>query len=272
MSRFPTHLSGHALAFLKNLCTGAIVFSAVLAVPADAGIVNWQQEVAKGTRASFSTTNITAPTVVDIGAVGSNREGDATYEFIVQGSFHNIAGSLLGSNTGGQNQAIRFQQYGTSMVGATEYGVYDYSFGIPTIFDTPVVLTFTSFGEFDTTFLYVNGKLLRNYDTGVGFLGMALNLHGEVALGGTLVDGGGFLGADNFNGSILGFAAYNGLPTANEIRKHADAFFALDPIAEPHELPEPASASLFGLALAGLVLARSRVKKQVRSSAFRHVA
>jgi hypothetical protein len=37
-------------------------------------------------------------------------------------AWHTIAGSLLGSNTRGQNQAICFQQYGSTTVGATESG------------------------------------------------------------------------------------------------------------------------------------------------------
>jgi hypothetical protein len=214
------------------LATGILVPSS-----ADAALGQWTDAVNTGTPASFVATNIFTPSVVNIGALS----GNITYEFVVNGGDRAAAGSLLGSLTGGQSEAIRFEQWhNTGTYGATRYFVADYDFGVATTFDTDLHLAFVVNSAAETTALFVNGV-----DTGAT-VPFAMTLNGLVAFGGTDLGGGGFLGDDAFAGTIFGFAAYDEALSAEELKIHSDAFFATVP--EPATWAVFLSAGLLGLA------------------------
>jgi hypothetical protein len=222
---------------LNQLALRAAALAAAIVLPsvATAGIVEWGGAVNAGSPATFTATNVFTPSIVDIGALS----GDITYEFIVNGKDRAAAGSLIGALTGGQNQAIRFEQWqNTGTYGATLYYVDDYNFGVATNYDVDVHLAFVAHAATGTTSLIVNGV-----DTGAT-VPFALTLHGPVAFGGTAMPGGGFLGDDSFEGVIRGFAAYDSALSTDELRAHADAFFAVGEGAGAVYL----AAGLFGLA------------------------
>ncbi len=177
--------------------------------------------------------------------------GDITYEFVVNGQDRATAGSLMGSLTGGQSQAIRFEQFpNTGTYGATRYLIADYDFGVPTTFDADVHLAFVVNSAAGTTSLFVNGV-----DTGAT-VPFALTLNGLVAIGNTDLGGGGFLGDDAFAGTVLGLATYDGALSAEELKVHADAFFT------PTAVPEPATLAIFlSAGLLGFVGNRFKKRK-----------
>jgi len=224
----------------------ALVAWGLMPCSAEAGLTQWLAEVNAGTPATFVATDVFTPSIVDIGALS----GDLTYEFIVNGADRAAAGSLVGSLIAGQNQAIRFEQWlDTNHYGATQYGVADYDFGVPTTFDTDIHLAFVVHSAAGSTSLFVNGV-----DTGAT-VPMALTLHGPVAFGGTDIGGGNFLGDDSFAGKILAFADYDSALSSDELKAHADAFFA--PAPEP-----PTWTMVLSLGAIGLVRHRWRGRKK----------
>lgn len=235
----------HKLAFWAAAMAGVSLAGAslFLAPGAQAGIAEWNGQVATGTAATFAANNVFTPSVQNIGSLS----GDITYEFIVNGKDRAAAGSLIGSLADGQKQAIRFEQWeNTGGYGATLYGIDDYQFGVATAYDVDVVLAFVVDAAAGITALFVNGV-----DTGTA-VPFALTLTGNVGFGGTLMPGGGFLGDDSFEGTILGFAAYDAKLGAAELKTHSDAFFAV--------VPEPSTwALLLGAGVMGLI-GRSRKK------------
>ncbi len=229
----------HRLARFTGLlaATFALVAWGLTPSSVDAGTIEWLEAVNAGPPPVFEATNVFTPSIVNIGALS----GDITYEFVVNGAFRATAGSLIGSLTGGQNQAIRFDQFpATNEYGATQYGVADYSFGVPTTYDTNVVLDFVVDSAAGDTKLFVNGV-----DTGAT-VPMVLTLNGPVAFGGTDIGNGQFLGDDSFAGTILGFADFDSALSANDLLAHSDAFFDIV-VPEPATWTMLASSGIFGL-------------------------
>jgi hypothetical protein len=242
----------HELTLFRGLFTAicALIAWGLMPSSADAGLLQWTTAVNTGTPPTFVATSVFTPSVVNIGALS----GDITYEFIVNGADRASAGSLIGALTGGQRQAIRFEQFpNTNKYGVTEYGVADYVFNVPTTFDTDVHLAFVVNSGAGTTALFVNG-----IDTGTT-VPLALTLNGPVGVGSTHTGGGTFLdpSQESFAGTIFGFAAYDSALSSNELKVHADAFFA------PTAVPEPATWTMFlSLGIVGLLGHRWQRRKK----------
>ncbi|HUA69194.1 MAG TPA: hypothetical protein VMA13_11660 [Candidatus Saccharimonadales bacterium] len=152
-----------------------------------------------------------------------NLVGRHYHEFIVNGQIGpSTSGALMADGV----QAIKFDQYpNTGLYGATQYGIADYSFGVPTTVGSDVVLDFVANSGAGTTALFVNGVAAG---TTVPF---ALTLSGSVTVGGA-PSGEGFF--DEFNGQILGLATFDSALSDSEIMAHANAFTA---VPEPGSLP-----------------------------------
>jgi hypothetical protein len=216
---------------------------------AAAGLTQWTAQVNAGTPPVVVQTNIFTPSLINIGPLS----GNITYEFIVNGADRASAGSLIGSLTGGQHEAIRFEQYpNTNMYGVTAYGVADYVFNVPTTFNTDVDLAFVVNSAAGTTRLFVNGV-----DTGAT-VPYAVTLHGTVGFGSTAT-GTGFLdpSQESFQGNFIGFASFNSALSGAELKAHSDAYFGINPAT-----PEPVNWAVFlGVGVVGL--AGNRLRRRV---------
>ena len=194
---------------------------AVGAVTTHADLTQWVAAVNAGSPHTYLATQISPlPTTINIGALS----GDVTYEFIVNGQIGpSSSGALMADGT----QAIKFDQYpNTGLYGATQYGIADYNFGVPTTVGADVLLDFVANSGTGTTALFVNGA-----DTGVT-VPFALTLNGSVTVGGAP---GGLGFVDEFNGQILGLATFDSALSGGEIMAHENALTAV---------PEPGSLAI----------------------------
>jgi hypothetical protein len=186
---------------------------------AHADLTQWAGSVIAGSPTYLATQISPLPTTINIGALS----GNITYEFIVNGQ---IGPSSSGALMADGRQAIKFDQYpNTGLYGATQYGIADYNFGVPTAVGTDVVLDFVANSGTGTTALFVNGA-----NTGMT-VPFALTLNGSVTVGGA-PSSPGFI--DEFNGQILGLATFDSALSASEIKADANAFAA---VPEPGSLP-----------------------------------
>jgi hypothetical protein len=212
MSKFQI---ANCIHLLKTLA-GTLACLAVLAGnTARADLMAYVDAVNAGTPYTFLAWDISdIPIVVDIGDLPGP---DRTYEFIANG-FPTASSALLGDFTdGGQHQAIKFEQWpSTGLYGVTNYGAFDYDFGVPTTFGSDVILDYVVTGG--TTSLFVNGV-----DTGAT-VPFEMTLQGNVGLGGAPRSDGSFI--DIFDGTILAAATFNSALSPDEIMMHSDAFFA----------------------------------------------
>ena len=195
---------------------------AVGATQARADLAQWVAAVNAGSPYTYLATQISPlPATINIGALS----GDVTYEFIVNGQIGpSSSGALMADGT----QAIKFDQYpNTGLYGATQYGVADYDFGVPTTVGADVLLDFVAHSGTGTTALFVNGA-----DTGMT-VPFALTLSGNVSVGGAYNISQGFF--DDFNGQMLGLATFDSALSGSEIMAHANAITAV---------PEPSSLAI----------------------------
>ena len=214
------------------------LFLAVGAVAAHADLAQWVAAVNAGSPYTYLATQISPlPTTINIGALS----GDVTYEFIVNGQIGpSSSGALMADGT----QAIKFDQYpNTGLYGATQYGIADYNFGVPTTVGADVLLDFVANSGTGTTALFVNGV-----DTGMT-VPFALTLNGSVTVGGAYNISQGFF--DDFNGQMLGLATFDSALSGSEILAHENAITAV---------PEPGSLAIV-LGLAGSLCAARRLRR-----------
>ncbi len=199
----------------RQACLGvAALFAGVFlaAMPAaEAGLAEWQAQVAAGTPAVFTDTNIAAPTTRNIGALA----GDKTYEFIVNASDAGASSVLIGAAGSATDQSIKFEQWANSgRYGITQYGVADYRFSSPPItINQPVHLAFVVDAAAGRTTLLVNGVPRSS----VNFV---VALQGTVGVGQASTGGG-----DPLTGTIVGIATYDSALSQAEARAHANAYF-----------------------------------------------
>ncbi|MFT5153715.1 MAG: hypothetical protein ACI841_003719, partial [Planctomycetota bacterium] len=96
-----------------------------------ADLTAWTIEVAAGSPATYTDTNLVVPSVVDIGV--HLPTAGLTYEFVVNATNDGLSSTLMGArNTGvGTDSAFKFEQYADSaQYGLTESGVADHFMGL----------------------------------------------------------------------------------------------------------------------------------------------
>jgi hypothetical protein len=187
--------------------------------PARADLNAYVNATSQNPTRTFLATNVSPmPAQVNIGTLTAGR----TYEFVVHAT-GNTSGSLalLGPVMAASTyagDAIKFEQFAfTGVYGATQFGVADYSYTVPSRYGAPVVLAFVSNPAAQTTRLFVDGV-----DTG-STVPMAVSLSGTVVLGAGWNSFQGYF--DVFEGTIIAASVYNSMLPAAEIAAHAQAYY-----------------------------------------------
>jgi hypothetical protein len=230
-----------------TLCVFAVLAAVVgltaCALPAFAGLAEWEAAVAAGTPAGYTNTNITAPIVADIGTYSEATGGGISYEFIVNATNDGASSALIGTFANppavGDRAALKWEQWpDTGVYGTTVFGVVD---NLSTVNNTPGVNTHVVFvNNGVNTALYVNGSL-------AGSIAGTPTIAGTVGIGQVYDPVGAEL--DPLTGTIFGVAVYDAALSAAEISAHAQAY----------AIPEPGSGAL-ALGAAGLLAGRRRMK------------
>jgi hypothetical protein len=208
---------------------------------ASADLLEWLDQVNNyGTTPTFVGTGYAAlPVSVDIGTLS----GDRTYEFIVSGeSLNGDSSVLMGNGDGSGGWAIKYEQWQNEGAhGITHSGVADYLF-------TPSATTYFEL-ETHLAFVVANGVTTLYVNSVDVATAVELGpLTGLVGLGGWLKDDLTTF-ADEMTGTIIGVATYDYALTQQEICDQEVAYFGV---------PEPATLSLVGVALLGLLTKRRR--------------
>lgn len=216
-----------------------LVVALVLGICAvsNAEIGDWQTEVATGTVASFSATNV-ADGAYDIGAI----TGPASYEFIVNANpeEQEVSMALMGARSfeGAAPFGLKFEQWNNTMTyGATAFGVADHDYGVAYVLGEDVHLVFVAAGG--VTDLFVNGAL-------AGSIGAEILPSGITGIGLAIASADGSETFDNFDGAVLGVAVYDSALSGDEIAAHSDAFF----------IPEPTTIALLSIGMFGMLRRR----------------
>lgn len=199
---------------LRRGMTAAALVS--LSLHAQADLAQWVTAVTVGAPASYTSTNVVVPSVVDIGTL-SPAQG-MTYEFVVNCSDAGLSSALMGArSTGfGTNSAFKFEQYAdTGSFGITSWGVADYLLAPHTV-DQDIHVAFVVDPVGVSTDLYVDGVY-------AGSVGYAPHLTNTVGLG-EWYDAGGSV--DIMTGTIYGVATYESMLAPAEITEHANAFLS----------------------------------------------
>jgi hypothetical protein len=95
---------------------------------AQGGVAEWLAEVAAGTPAGYTNSNLAAPVVADIGTYSEATGGGITYEFIVNATNDGASSALIGTFENpppiGDRAALKWEQWSdTGHYGATVFGV-----------------------------------------------------------------------------------------------------------------------------------------------------
>jgi hypothetical protein len=197
--------------------------------PASGALPEWLAQVAIGTPAGYSRTNISSPIVDNIGTYNETTNGGISYEFLVNATNDGVSSALMGTFENpppvGDRAGLKWEQFNnTQHYGTTVFGVADNDSGVT---NTPGVNTHLVFVNNATdTLLYVNGSLAAT------IAGSSPTLGGQQGIGQIFVPSGAHI--DRLTGTIHGVAVYDAAMNAAEIAAHSRAFF----------IPEPSSLIL----------------------------
>ncbi len=230
---------------MRQILRHASVVACVLAIaafataPAEGDMLDWETEVAAGTPAGYTNTDISgaAPITADIGMYDETTGGGISYEFIVNAGDGGASSAFMGSLGApvGDSAGLKFEQWQDSgTYGATAFGVADYDSGIPHILNQDHQIVFVNDGT--DTAIYVDGALAGEI---AGFSPALSGLTG-IAQAYRHSDGG---TVDPLDGTLRGVAVYDAALSPGEILAHWNA------VPEPSSLVLLGICILFGLAL-----------------------